>query len=368
MADIQRTAQKALETASKANPAKDGSPLSGAKGIAAGAAIAALPIAVERIAKLAKPKVSELGEQAKEKVTDAAGEIASDATDKLKPEMPKGLSAVSGLFGGSGTDGDKKGLSAVSGLFGGSGTDGDKDGDQESAGKGSAAPGYGSGRRMPIQQSVDVAAPIKDVYNLWTLFEDWPDYMHRIDSASQIDDATVAFSTKAWGITKRFEAKIMEQRPDERIEWDVDQGLSHTGVVTFHELAPRLTRVEISLDVEPDSLLEKAGRGMRFMKRAVRGDLHRFKAYAELQEEAEGGWRGTIEDGDVKRKTERKQRKSGRSRSRSSSNGRSGSSSTKAGGSKAGGSRSSSNGRRSSTSKSRSGSSSRGRSRSSSRS
>ena len=31
-----------------------------------------------------------------------------------------------------------------------------------------------------------------------------------------------------------------------------------------------------------------------FTKRAVRGDLHRFKAFAELDEEAEGGWRGTI--------------------------------------------------------------------------
>jgi hypothetical protein len=26
------------------------------------------------------------------------------------------------------------------------------------------------------------------------------------------------------------------------------------------------------------------GRGMRFTKRAVRGDLHRFKAYAEMNE------------------------------------------------------------------------------------
>jgi hypothetical protein len=82
-------------------------------------------------------------------------------------------------------------------------------------------------------------------------------------------------------------------------------------VVTFHELAPRLTRVEVSLDFEPQGMLEKMGRGMRFAKRAVRGDLHRFKAIVELDEEAEGGWRGTIEDGKVKRK----------SQSRSSSNG-----------------------------------------------
>ena len=142
--------------------------------------------------------------------------------------------------------------------------------------------------------------------------------MLRVDSVQQIDDCTVTIATKVWGITKQFEADIVEQLPDERIEWDVAQGLSHTGVVTFHELAPRLTRLEVTLDVQPDSLLEKMGRGMRFTKRAVRGDLHRFKAHAEMEEEAEdGGWRGTIEDGEVKRKIERKS--SGGSRSKGSS-------------------------------------------------
>jgi uncharacterized membrane protein len=202
-----------------------------------------------------------------------------------------------------------KGLTGLVG--GGGGSEGDEEDDQEIT-------AHGSGRRMPIQQAVDVAVPVKVAYNLWTQFEDWPTFMHRVDSAQQVDDSTVEFTTKVWGMTKSFEAEIIEQRPDERIEWDVGEGLSHSGVVTFHELAPRLTRIEVSLDVEPESLLEKAGRGMRFAKRAVRGDLHRFKAYAEIEEAAEdGGWRGTIEDGDVKRKTERKAHSGGRSRSSS---------------------------------------------------
>ena len=130
--------------------------------------------------------------------------------------------------------------------------------------------------------------------------------MHRLESVEQVDDATVGFEAKFWGIRRRFEAEIVEQKPDERIEWDVSQGVAHTGVVTFHELAERLTRIEVTLDIEPSGLIEKAGRGWRFAKRGVRGDLHRFKAYAELADEKPKGWRGTIEDGDVKRRTERK--------------------------------------------------------------
>jgi uncharacterized membrane protein len=188
--------------------------------------------------------------------------------------------------------------------------------------KGRAAPGHGGGgRRMPIQQSTDVAVPIKIAYNRWTLFEDWPDFMHRFESVEQVDDTTLSFSTKVWGIHRQFEAEIVEQRPDERIEWNVTEGPAHTGVVTFHELAPRLTRIEVSLDIEPHGMLEKMARGMRFTKRAARADLHRFKSLVELDEEAEGGWRGTIEGGKVKTRTERRSSSSGGGRRKQSSNG-----------------------------------------------
>ena len=203
---------------------------------------------------------------------------------------------------------------------------------------------------MPIQQSVDIGAPLSTVYNEWTQFEEWPKFMHRLQSVSQEDESHVSFKTKIWGISKEFKAEIVEQRPDERIKWKVTDGVTHTGVVTFHEVADRLTHVEVNLDVDPGSLIEKAGRGMRHVKRAVRADLARFKAYVMMNEEEDGAWRGTIEDGEVK-----KQRSSSSSRRRSSASSKSRSSGS---GSK---SRSSGSGSRSKSS----GSSSRGRSSSS---
>jgi uncharacterized membrane protein len=266
-------------------------PLSKPAGLAAaGVAMAALPVLAERVSKLVGPKASDLADKATDKAKEGVKEKAKEAM----PDSP------GKLLGGGG----------LGSLFGGGGDESD-----DGAGKGSAAPGHGSGRRMPIQQSMDVAVPLKTAYNQWTRFEDWPDFMHRVESVDQVDDATVAFQTKVWGIKKRFEAEILEQRPDERIEWDVSQGLAHTGVVTFHQLDKRLTRIELTLDIEPDSLVEKAGRGWRFAKRAIRGDLHRFKAHVELNDQdTPKGWRGTIEDGDVKRRTDRKPARSSRSR------------------------------------------------------
>jgi hypothetical protein len=177
--------------------------------------------------------------------------------------------------------------------------------------------GVGKGRRMPDQQSVDGGAPLQTVYNQFTQFEEWPKFMHRVTSVSQEDETHVAFKAKIWGVSKQFQAEIDEQRPDERIKWHVVEGLSHKGAATFHELAPRLTRIEVNVDVEPGSLVEKFARGARHVKRAMRADLHRFKAYIMMNEAESGAWRETIEDAEVKRSSSSHDR--GAKRNRTSS-------------------------------------------------
>src|SRR5690349_16157227 len=135
-------------------------------------------------------------------------------------------------------------------------------------GKSGGVDGVGKGRRMPVQQSADIGVSLTTVYNEFTQFEEWPKFMHRVQSVSQEDESHLKFKVKMWTRTREFTAEITEQRPDERIAWKVTEGISHTGVVTFHELAPRLTRVEVSLDLQPGGMIEKMGRGMRFVKRA----------------------------------------------------------------------------------------------------
>jgi uncharacterized membrane protein len=275
--------REALKNAGDVSPAKKNSgPLSGAKGIAAGMGMAAAaPLAWKGVGAV-RANGGMPGP------TKMAGRAATKAGDKVTDTLKDTVSSKVDEAGGAG------GLvkEAASGLvpWGGGG---DSD-----AGKG-GVPGVGKGRRMPVQQSVDVAVPLETAYNQWTQFEDWPTFMHRVTNVSQEDDCTVSFSTKIWTRKREFTAKIETQRPDERIKWRVSQGITHTGVVTFHELAPRLTRIELSLDVDPGSLIEKAARGMRHVKRAVRADLHRFKAFIEMAEQETGAWRGVIEDGEL---------------------------------------------------------------------
>ena len=258
-------------------------PFSGARGLAAGAGLAA----AAPLAKKGFDAVRANGGIPTPSPTKAVGRMASKAGDKVTSGLKDTVSSKVDEAGGAG------GLvkEAASGLLPGGGDDG-------GGGKG-GMPGVGKGRRMPVQQSVDVAVPLETAYNQFTQFEDWPEFMHRVTRVTQDDDCTINFATKIWGKTKEFEAKIETQRPDQRIKWKVAQGITHSGVVTFHELAPSLTRIELNLDVDPGSLIEKAARGMRHVKRAVRADLHRFKAFIEMQELETGAWRGVIEDGEL---------------------------------------------------------------------
>jgi uncharacterized membrane protein len=314
--------------------------LSGTKGIAAGAGLAVLaPLA----AKGAKDLISGLGsngagplESAQEKVS---GAVRDKVSGSVKDAMPSVGDAVKGAIPGVG---------------------GDEGGQQGSKSQGQ--PGVGKGRRMPVQQAVDIGVPLQTVYNQFTQFEDWPKFMHRVQQVSQEDETHVAFKAKIWGKSKEFKAEIEEQRPDERIKWRVVEGITHTGVVTFHELAPRLTRVEVSMDVEPGSLIEKAARGMRHVKRAIRADLARFKAYVMMEEDESGSWRGEIDDGEVKKRRSGGSRRSSGGRS-GSSGGRSGSSSGRSSG--ASRSRASSSGAGARSASASGGSSSRSRTRSS---
>jgi uncharacterized membrane protein len=315
-----KAAREAVQNVSKAARKRSRGhqlgPLSGPGGLAAGVGLAALaPLAGKGVSKLASGLSSNGSGPLKavgEKLSDRVGEgVTSSVKDSVKDKVP-------GLGGAS------------------------------QGGKSQGVPGVGKGRRMPIQQDIDIGVPVGTVYNEWTQFERWPEFMHRVQQVSQEDESHLSFTTKAWGITKEFKAEILEQRPEERIKWRVTEGMIHNGVVTFHELAPRLTRVEINLDVEPGSLLEKAARGMRHVTRAVRADLARFKAHVLMEEEESGAWRGQVEDGDVKKKPSPR-----RSRSRSgSSESRARSSSRRTRGATNGGGQRSSNGagKRSSTS------------------
>ena len=146
-----------------------------------------------------------------------------------------------------------------------------------------------------IEQSIDVAVPVRTAYNQWTQFEDFPRFMEGVEEVRQIDDTHLHWRTRVGAREKEFDAEISEQRPDERIAWTATQGAEQAGVVTFHRVDDAHTRIMLQLEAEPEGAVEKAGDALGVLKRRVKGDLERFKQMIESRGTETGAWRGEVD-------------------------------------------------------------------------
>jgi uncharacterized membrane protein len=147
-----------------------------------------------------------------------------------------------------------------------------------------------------IESSIEVNAPVRDVYNQWTQFEDFPKFMEGVERVEQIDDTTLHWAAEIAGAKREWDAKITEQKPDDRIAWTSLDGTTNAGVVTFHRLSDAQSKVMLQLEVEPEGFVENAGAALGIIERRAEGDLRRFKEFIE-QNPPTGEWRGTVEGG-----------------------------------------------------------------------
>jgi uncharacterized membrane protein len=227
-----------------------------------------------------------LGPIARKTTTQAAKYAVSKgpslAKSALAPRLKGALGPRIEEAGGAGALA-KNTLSAVTGkrasvlsrLRGGRGED-----------EGAAA--MASARRLPIHESVDLAVPLEVAFTQFTRFEDFSEFVPEAVKVEQVDEAHLVWHVRLWGVTREWEMEITHQEPNERIAWRSLDGTQATGLVTFHSLSDRLTRVQVMLCLRPHGVLATTASGLGVARRALRADLTRFKAFVELREDDSG--------------------------------------------------------------------------------
>ncbi|WP_189172273.1 SRPBCC family protein [Pilimelia anulata] len=149
-----------------------------------------------------------------------------------------------------------------------------------------------------VSESVEVNVPVRTAYDQWTQFESFPRFMGGVEEVRQLSDTSTAWRTKIGGVTREFNADIVEQVPDRRVAWRSTDG-AHAGQVSFEELDPARTRVTADITFEPEGLVENVGDKLGVVDHRVEGDLERFKEYIESQGAESGAWRGEVRQGRV---------------------------------------------------------------------
>jgi uncharacterized membrane protein len=148
-----------------------------------------------------------------------------------------------------------------------------------------------------IEKQIMVNVPVSTVYNQWTQFEEFPHFMGGVQQVTQLGDDRLEWVAEIGGVRRQWEARILEQVPDRKVAWAATEGATNAGAVTFEDVGGGQTSVRLSLDYEPEGLVEKIGDKLNVVERQAEGDLARFKEFVEAEGYATGAWRGTVVGG-----------------------------------------------------------------------
>ncbi|MCX5345429.1 SRPBCC family protein [Streptomyces atratus] len=156
------------------------------------------------------------------------------------------------------------------------------------------------GKVMNIIEVLDVGVPLRVAYDHWTQYDQFSSFAKGVRDVSKNDELASDWKVKVGPSSRSFKATVQEQIPDDRIVWTSEGGKGTTrGAVSFHELAPSLTRIVLVVEYYPSGFFEKTGNLWRAQGRRMRLDFKHFQRYVTLAQEEPEGWRGEIRDGEV---------------------------------------------------------------------
>ena len=103
------------------------------------------------------------------------------------------------------------------------------------------------------EKSVEINAPVEVVFDLFSDFEKFPQWMQHIKEVRQTEPGFTRWTADApLGINVEWEAETTALEPNQRIAWRTVRGdVEMEGEVTFEEVEGGTTLMHVSLGYEP---------------------------------------------------------------------------------------------------------------------
>jgi uncharacterized membrane protein len=131
-----------------------------------------------------------------------------------------------------------------------------------------------------VDKTVEVRADIRRVYELWTVFEDYPRFMDVVEHVHILEEGRLRWAAFFDEDLVEWDADLVEHIPEERITWHALDG-RETGQVGFEKIDAGSTRVHYQLEYDPATWQGSPDTVRRWMRRRVESDLEAFKQVVE---------------------------------------------------------------------------------------
>ena len=144
-----------------------------------------------------------------------------------------------------------------------------------------------------VEKRILVNVPVSVAYNQWTQFEDFPHFMSGVKNVKQLSDDRLEWTAEIAGVRRQWEARIWSKLRTRRWRGPQPKAQPMQGLSRLKILAAGRRPYSLSLEYEPEGVVEKVGDKLNVVERQAENDLNRFKAFIEDEGYATGAWRGT---------------------------------------------------------------------------
>jgi uncharacterized membrane protein len=140
-----------------------------------------------------------------------------------------------------------------------------------------------------VQESIEVQAPLEDIFSYWSNFENFSNFMQNVEEVRMTGQDTSHWSVKGpLGKSVEFDAKTTEMDPNRGIGWNTVEGeVMTSGEARFEEVSPGRTRIDVTMnyaDPPGGKIGEVAANAISNPERSLREDLENFARIVERGE------------------------------------------------------------------------------------
>jgi uncharacterized membrane protein len=101
-----------------------------------------------------------------------------------------------------------------------------------------------------VHESIEVQAPLEDVFSYWSNFENFSNFMQNVEEVRMTGQDTSHWTVKGpLGKSVEFDARTTEMDPRRGIGWNTVEGeVMTSGEARFEEVSPGRTRIDVTMN------------------------------------------------------------------------------------------------------------------------